>query len=321
MQRLRVVVPLILAALALGLLARARQRHEHERRQLIGGLRSALDAAEVKRPATLDQLLERLEQGGHLRADDVIEVAEVLVEETDLGETGAHYYQDLDAEYQDLDAEAELTRELAGAEEQEKEEWFSKAADLERQVEELRAGLAKKEEELQQVRQNWRLTFSADQANGSGGSESAEEPLLVDVLGAVERARLRFGTRLHFLPEAINSAGESTFLYPAKVYGAIEALDQLAEARTAGPLGKSVKDWLGERGFDYAAHESQTTMGMYGDERTYRYGGAKVTMEEHIRFGTGTDPRHHLRIHLAWHEGESRWLIGHVGRHLTNTRT
>ena len=62
-------------------------------------------------------------------------------------------------------------------------------------------------------------------------------------------------------------------------------------------------------------------MGMYGDERTYRYGGAKVTMEEHIRFGTGTDPRHHLRIHLAWPEGESRWLIGHVGRHLTNTRT
>ena len=179
---------------------------------------------------------------GHLRADDVIEIAEVLVEETDLGETGAHYYHDLDAEYQDLDAEAELTRELAGAEEQEKEEWFSKAADLERQVEELRAGLAKKEEELQEVRQNWRLTLSADQANGSGGSESAEEPLLVDVLGAVEHARLRFGTRLHFLPEAINSAGESTFLYPAKVYGALEALDQLAEAREAGPLGKSVKD-------------------------------------------------------------------------------
>ena len=314
MQRLRVVVSVILAALALGLLARTRQRHEHERRRLIGGLRSALDAAEATRPATLEQLLERLEQGGHLRAGDVIEMAEVLVEEADLGETGAHYHQD-------LDTSADWVREQARAAEREREEWFATAAELETQVEGLRARLAAKEDELQQVQQNWRLALGADQANGSGGSESAEEPLLVDVLGAVERARLRFGTRLHFLPEAIDSAGESTFLYPAKVYGALEALDQLAEARKAGPLGKSVKDWLGERGFDYAAHESPTTMKMYGDERTYRYGRARVTMEEHIRFGTGMDPRHHLRIHLAWHEGESRWLIGHVGRHLTNTRT
>ena len=312
MQRLRVVVSVILAALALGLLAR--QRHEHERRRLIGGLRSALDAAEVKRPAILEQLLERLEQGGHLRAGDVIEIAEMLVEETDLGEPGARYHRD-------LDRGAEWAREQARAAEREKEEWFAAAADLETQVEGLRARLAAKADELQQVQQNWRLALSADQANGSGGSESAGEPLLVDVLGAVERARLRFGTRLHFLPEAIDSASESTSLYPAKVYGALAALDQLAEARKAGPLGKSVKDWLGERGFDYAAHESPTTMKMYGDERTYRYGRARVTMEEHIRFGAGMDPRHHLRIHLAWHEGESRWLIGHVGRHLTNTKT
>ena len=113
MQRLRVVVSVILAALALGLLAR--QRHEHERRRLIGGLRSALDAAEVKRPAILEQLLERLEQGGHLRAGDVIEIAEMLVEETDLGETGAHYHQD-------LDTSADWVREQARAAEREKEE-------------------------------------------------------------------------------------------------------------------------------------------------------------------------------------------------------
>ena len=51
-------------------------------------------------------------------------MAEVLVEETDLGEPGAHYHQD-------LDAEAEWVREQARAAEREKEEWFAAAADLE----------------------------------------------------------------------------------------------------------------------------------------------------------------------------------------------
>ena len=53
-------------------------------------------------------------------------------------------------------------------------------------------------------------------------------------------------------------------------------------------------------------------------ERRRLTGGLRSALD---RFGTGMDPRHHLRIHLAWHEGESRWLIGHVGRHLTNTKT
>ena len=39
-----------------------------------------------------------------------------------------------------------------------------------------------------------------------------------------------------------------------------------------------------------------------------------------VRFATTRYPGAN-HTHLAWHEGESRWLIGHVGRHLTNTKT
>ena len=187
----------------------------------------------------------------------------------------------------------------------------------------LEARVATIEAERDQLQRNFRDMRSGALVNGaaSSGQDDVEKPSPVNVAGAVKIAQLEFPDRLCFLPEAIKSAADSNYLYPDDVYAAFEALAELAGERAAGSLGRRVQDWLRERGFDYAAHESQTTMGMYGGERTYRYGGAKIAMEEHIKFGVGPDPRLHLRIHLWWHDGESRWIIGHVGRHLTNTKT
>ncbi len=149
----------------------------------------------------------------------------------------------------------------------------------------------------------------------------ADSSAPADVAGAVRIARMRFPARLHFLPKAIESAGESNYRDPEKVLATFEALAKLGDERAAGPLGKRVEEWLREQGITYSPHESQTTMGMFGGERTYRYRNETLTMEPHIKIGIGPNPREHLRIHLAWHEEESRWIIGHVGRHLTNTKT
>ena len=149
----------------------------------------------------------------------------------------------------------------------------------------------------------------------------ADSSTPADVAGAVQMARIRFPARLHFLPKAIESAAESNYRDPEKVLATFEALAKLGDERAAGPLGKRVEEWLREQGITYSPHESQTTMGMFGGERTYQYKNETLTMEPHIKIGIGPNPREHLRIHLTWHEEESRWIIGHVGRHLTNTKT
>ena len=177
--------------------------------------------------------------------------------------------------------------------------------------------------EKERIESNFRLVGVA------GDAGDTESPLLparaasvaevASVAGAVEMADRRFGS-LVFMREARESAEESNYQQPAKVFQAFEVLDELARRRVDGTLNRSIGDWLRERGFNYTAHESKTTMGKWGGQRTFRYNGAKVTMAEHIKFGIGPDPANHLRIHLTWDDA-GHWLIGHVGRHLTNTKT
>ena len=178
------------------------------------------------------------------------------------------------------------------------------------------------EAQYEQLSKNYQQLASAgsrsDFLSPRGETDSATP---TDVAGAVQIARMRYPARLHFLPKAIEAAGESNYRDPEKVLATFEALAKLGDERAAGPLGKRVEEWLREQGITYSPHESQTTMGMFGGERTYRYKNETLTMEPHIKIGIGPNPREHLRIHLTWHEEESRWIIGHVGRHLTNTKT
>ena len=191
----------------------------------------------------------------------------------------------------------------------------ARVAELERQVSAL-------QQELKQTQENFKTLTSAAPANGAptGVEVEVEDAAPADVEGAVRLAKMNFD-RLHFLNEAEESARDSLYNQPERVYSTFEALDELAGERAIGSIGRSVEDWLRERGITYSPHESQTTMGMYGGERTYHYGNEMIAMPEHIKFGIGPDPRFHIRIHIYWHEDESRWIIGHVGRHLTNTKT
>ena len=292
MSKLRSV---LLAAAALGALAL--WLRERTRREAAAQLRDR----EAERPppgAERQLLIERLAELVDAQGRDLAASAEAARADAELSlrEAGQHVS---DAERERADARRE------------RDYWRSQASDLEARV-----------TDLDKVHEQ-QIKALAEQLHGHPPGmpgDAIHAVGIASVTQAVELAGQRFPS-LRFLQEARDSAAASTYRDPGKVYTAFEALADLAEVRMTGPLGKSVKDWLGERGFAYAAHESQTTMGMYGDERTFRYGGAKITMEEHIKFGVGPDPRLHLRIHLMWHPGESRWLIGHVGRHLTNTKT
>lgn len=197
-----------------------------------------------------------------------------------------------------------------------------RAENAESRIIELEARLLDCEAHAEQLSKNLQQLGSAGSRNDFLSPRGeADSAVPTDVAGAVQIARMRFPARLHFLPKAIEAAGESNYRDPEKVLATFEALAKLGDERAAGPLGKRIEEWLREQGITYSPHESQTTMGMFGGERTYRYKNETLTMEPHIKIGIGPNPREHLRIHLTWHEEESRWIIGHVGRHLTNTKT
>ncbi len=135
---------------------------------------------------------------------------------------------------------------------------------------------------------------------------------------AVKHAELSLGG-LRFLSTALDTARESQFRRPNDVYRAFEALDDCASKLEQGPLGKSVQLWLKDvHNLVYTPTESVTTMGQYGKEREFTDRGKTVEMQSHIKLGGGgNDPQHQMRIHVLWEESESKWLVGHVGEHLS----
>jgi hypothetical protein len=63
-----------------------------------------------------------------------------------------------------------------------------------------------------------------------------------------------------------------------------------------------------------------TTMGMWGEGRSLTYSGKVYVMEKHLAVGVG-DPSNLLHIHFIVDEDDGRFVVGHCGRHLTNTKT
>lgn len=147
----------------------------------------------------------------------------------------------------------------------------------------------------------------------SDAEAGVESPEFRTVLEAVKAADASFDG-LRFFPTAIESARDSQFTRPCEVYRALEVLAECGEARQRdGALGVVVRDWMAERGVDYAASESEQTEIRHSDERKF-YDPKRdfhVYMGAHIRVG-----RNQVRIHVVWHDAEGKWLVGWVGDHL-----
>ena len=128
------------------------------------------------------------------------------------------------------------------------------------------------------------------------------------VLEAVAKASETFEL-LSFFPTAFESARDSQFRPAVKVYDAFAVLNDCAEARAKGGLGKDLAQWLSDRSVEYARRESGATDDDEGFRKARTFSG--VYMPAHVKMGDGD-----LRIHLCWEKPEGKWLIGYVGKHL-----
>jgi hypothetical protein len=56
-------------------------------------------------------------------------------------------------------------------------------------------------------------------------------------------------------------------------------------------------------------------MGMFAANYEVNYDGSKIKLEEHIGFGTRTEPRHTIRVAFFFDDARRKVVVGYVGQH------
>ena len=192
-------------------------------------------------------------------------------------------------------------------------------AELQGEIEALNDTITSKTSTIKALRHNLAEKRSRENEEDLG-SEPKE---FWDVLEAVEQADDSFGT-IRIWDSAKDSAKDSPFKYPEKVYETLEWVEFLGQELRSGGNdlgGLDYARWFKQNGLDvdYRARESKKTMAQYGKEREFRHPvtGEQTLVEPHIAVGSsGRDPTICLRIHLYWDSSEQMWEVGHVGKHL-----
>ena len=119
---------------------------------------------------------------------------------------------------------------------------------------------------------------------------------------------------LTFVGSAYDSAESHPFQRPQDVRAAFETLNACASQRKeSGGLGTSVEVWLKGKGVNYIPRESDSRRQKLASKLTFEIEGSRLLMEEHVRFGAGSDPQNALWVYMAWRDDPAEWVVGHVG--------
>ncbi|HPU31096.1 MAG TPA: hypothetical protein PK184_00185 [Phycisphaerae bacterium] len=162
----------------------------------------------------------------------------------------------------------------------------------------------------------------SDDAQTREQRDAAKDVGLKSVRAALNKAKADFEDTLQFLESAEKAADESPFKNPDRVYELFEALAQVAMEwrENKGNLRRSWKDALAELGFEYKDKVSQTSKTKWADDYTFTYNGRKLVFEQHITIGA-KQPDKCLSVHFYRDDANLVLVIGHCGRHLTNTKS
>lgn len=142
-----------------------------------------------------------------------------------------------------------------------------------------------------------------------------------DVAEAFEAARRDFACeRVVFTEAAEESAEDSAFKRPDEVYEFLAALRGIADARAGGARdGTPLEADFRDRGFTMKPC-SEGTMKRHRRHYFINFEGRKICISHHVTLGS-RNQNTCLSIHW-WHdEARGRFVIGHCGKHLPNTRT
>ncbi|MEM7508184.1 MAG: hypothetical protein AAF415_15735 [Pseudomonadota bacterium] len=201
---------------------------------------------------------------------------------------------------------------------------YEQTVDKLREAEEQNAGL---EAENANLRANKQVFFAA----GPEGpeeltqTEATEELTFSSVAEAVE-ASAQGCENLEILDTVTAAAAASPFQRPYDIYKALSDLDEIVDAwsknRDEKGSGGDLLQHLRDRGWGKRSsmHISDTTRGKYRSHYEFEYQGKKQLFEPHITIGAG-DPNSCASIHFIFDQKRLKMVVGHVGKHLPNTKT
>jgi len=193
--------------------------------------------------------------------------------------------------------------------------------------ESLRARIRELEDEIITFKENITLMSQHREEGGTEDEGPEPQPSECSTVGeALDRASAEFAESIIVWDSARRSAEDSPFARPMRVYEALMAIHEVCQAHyLARAKSKSIGPWekaFEQRGFKYAAHESEMTMNLYGKERDFSHQGRRKRMQKHITIGGG-DRENCLSIYFDPNDGLRKIDIGYCGLHLQfyNQRT
>jgi hypothetical protein len=160
---------------------------------------------------------------------------------------------------------------------------------------------------------------SPSDAPDAGTPESRESDDTRTTLAEVVRqAASRHAESLLILDSAESAAELSPFEDADRAAAILDAMALVARRRQRGSLGSGLREAFRELGVDYRSGISASSSKRLRQQHEFTDANGRVFLcEEHIAVGSTYDPRYCLRIYFTSRSGmETRFIIGHVGRHL-----
>jgi len=204
--------------------------------------------------------------------------------------------------------------------------WADYERDLAR-LDEVEVKLEELEAENANLRANQQVIFTT----GVGSPDELEQPDEADgcsfssVAEAVQAAAKRC-QNLDILDSATSAAEDSPFQRPFEIYNALTDLNDIVDDwnrnRNEKGSGGDLLSHLRNRGWGKRSsmHISNTTRGKYQPHYEFEYQGKKRLFEPHITIGAG-DANSCASIHFIFDEDRLKMIVGHIGKHLPNTKT
>lgn len=169
-----------------------------------------------------------------------------------------------------------------------------------------------------------RLPNRAAAEDTSEQASGAMDDLYDAALSAEER---HGGPHVIFLDAAYTSASDSPLRkgYVDKAYNYLGAICDVARRHHAGELDGGFRDAFAQYGIEFSSKISDTAATQHSDQYTFVWKREDGTTETimagpHVGFGNGSDEKL-LRVYWHWDKADRRFVICHIGRHLSGKST
>lgn len=168
--------------------------------------------------------------------------------------------------------------------------------------------------ELEEVRAQFHVV---QESVTEGPSSDPPDLDALTVEEAFQLARDERSQHVVYLDDCADSAAAFyTYNNPRRLYEALTAVSEAADAWQDGSLGSGFGQFFANRGYEYSGRNPAATS--RGTKHHYRrqYAGDTVTMVPHLKVDQATSPDQCLRVYWYVDEDSKVLVVGHVGRHL-----